>query len=127
MKRNYKIDFINLFYTIVITQYISLSLLFNFGFLGSPNSKTKNFLNDDIVTSIINSNTIYLLSVDSKIQTLLSYYLPSSKVINTFDDITMIDYIITSDAKVLNKLKRQYVFKSIKKFDNNFLLMNISN
>ena len=40
---------------------------------GNPNYKTKDFLNDEIINSIMTSNTIYLLKVESKIQTLLSF------------------------------------------------------
>ena len=121
-----RIDLTKFFYHIVIPQYISLSLLFNFGILGNPNYKTKSFLTNSVVSSIINSNTVYLINVESKIQTLLSYYLPSSKIINTFDDLDMYQYIITSDSKMLNNLNEENVFKFIHKFDNHVLLMNIS-
>ncbi len=114
-------------YSLVIPQYVALSLLFNFGILGSPNYKTKSFLGDQVVSSIIKSNTIYLINVESKTQTLLSYYLPSSKVITNFNEIVNYDYIITSDKNIIYKLKDQNFFKSIKKFDNHSLLMNISN
>ena len=91
-------NLINFFYNIIIPQYISLSLLFNFGVLGNPNHNTKLFLKDADVSSIINSNTIYLFSVDSKIQTLLSYYLPSSVIVDDFEVRSKYKYIITSNA-----------------------------
>jgi len=119
-------DLINFFYNIVIPQYISLSLLFNFGILGNPNSNIKLFLRDEVVSPIISSNTIYLFSVDSKIQTLLSYYLPSSQVVRNAEDLTKYKYLITSDINSLNTLKIKSLFKSIKKSDNQFLLVNIS-
>ncbi len=114
---------IRFFYNIFIPQYISLSLLFNFGFLGSPNYKTKLFLNDVDVSSIIKSNTIHLFNVDSKIQTLLLYYLPSSKIVKSSFDVNRNDYIITSEDIYF---KNYQVYKSIKKFDNHMLLMKIS-
>ncbi len=119
-------NLINIFYNIVIPQYITLSLLFNFGVLGNPNSKTKLFLKDEVVSSIIKSNTIYLFSVSSKTQTLLSYYLPSSKVVDNFDVITNYKYVITSNSNSLEKLDVQQLFIPVKKFDNHLLLMNIS-
>jgi len=114
------------FYSIIIPQFISLSLLFNFGVLGSPNYKIKLFLKDDSVVSIINSNTIYLFSLDSKIQTLLSYYLPSSMVLDNFDQISKYKYVITSNINYLKKLDVNQSFTSIKRFDKHFLLKNIS-
>ena len=120
------LNLINFFYSLVIPQYISISLLFNFGILGNPNYKTKLFLEDDGVSSIIKSNTIYLFSVESKIQTLLSYYLPSSKVIDRFDAINKYKYVITSDSKSIEKLDLKKLFIPVKKFDNHLLLMNIS-
>tara|TARA_B100000579_G_scaffold33640_1_gene23488 strand:- start:618 stop:1838 length:1221 start_codon:yes stop_codon:yes gene_type:complete len=121
-----RFDFINFFYNIVIPQYISLSLFFNFGVLGNPNYKTKLFLKDDSVSSIINSNTIYLFSVDSKTQTLLSYYLPSSKVVDDFELITKYKYLITSDSYSLEKLNVNQFFIPVKKFNNHLLLKNIN-
>ena len=115
----------NFFYNIIIPQYISLSLFFNFGVLGNPNYKTKLFLKDPTVSSIINSNTIYLFSVDSKIQSLLSYYLPSSRNLVVFEGISKYKYIITSDRNLLEKFDLKQVFIPVKKFDNHLLLMNI--
>ncbi len=115
------------FYYIVIPQYISLSLLFNFGILGNPNYKTKLFLKDSLVSSIINSNTISLFEVDSKIETLLSYYLPYSRTVKSFNEIIVYDYIITSNINLLNSIKGRSEFKTIKNFDNHFLLMKIGN
>ena len=118
--------FIGFFYNIIIPQYISLSLLYNFGFLGNPNYNTKSFINDASVSSIINSNTIFLYNVDSKIQTLLSYYLPSSKVIKSINYISNYNYIITSDINTLQTFKREAQFRKIKQYDNLILLINIS-
>ena len=122
----FRFNLINFFYNIVIPQFISLLLLFNFGVLGNPNYKTKIFLKDEVVLSIVNSNTIYLYSAESKIQTLLSYYLPSSKVIYDFDKIRKFKYVITSDINDFKKLDVMNLFTSVKKFDNHLLLMNIS-
>ena len=119
-------NLINFLYNIIIPQYISLLLLFNFGVLGNPNHNTKLFLKDADVSSIINSNTIYLFSVDSKIQTLLSYYLPSSRIIDDFEVIIKYKYVITSNSNLLKKLNLNQSFIPVKKFDNHLLLMNIS-
>ena len=118
-------NLINFFYNIIIPQYISLSLLFNFGVLGNPNYNTKLFLKDASVSSIVNSNTIYLFSVESKIQTLLSYYLPSSRIVDDFEVISKYKYVITSNANSLEKLNLKQIFVPVKKFDNHLLLMNI--
>ncbi len=120
-------NLINFFFNIVIPQYISLSLLFNFGVLGNPNYKIKLFLKDISVSSIANSNTIYLFSVDSKIKTLLLYYLPSSKVIDGSEGIRKYKYVITSNKNSFNKLDEQQFFIPVKKFDKHSLLMNITN
>ncbi len=119
-------NLINFFYNIILPQYISLSLLFNFGVLGNPNHNTKLFLKDADVSSIINSNTIYLFSVDSKIQTLLSYYLPSSRIVDDFEVIIKYKYVITSNSNLLKKLNLNQFFIPVKNFDNHLLLMNIS-
>ncbi|AIQ97065.1 glycosyltransferase family 39 protein [Prochlorococcus sp. MIT 0801] len=116
----------NFFYNIIIPQYISLSLLFNFGVLGNPNYNTKLFLKDTGVSEIINSNTIYLFSVDSKVQTLLSYYLPSSRIVDDYEIISKYKYVITSNANLLGKLNLNKIFVTVKKFDNHLLLMNIA-
>ncbi len=122
----FKFNILNFFYNIIIPQYIYLSLLFNFGFLGNPNYKIKLFLKDEGVSSIIKTNTIYLLNVDSKTQTLLSYYLPSSKVINNYDEVSKYRYLITSNSNYLKKLNVKQSFISVKKFDNHLLFMNVS-
>jgi len=71
-------------------------------------------LKDNTVSSIINSNTIYLFSVESKIQTLLSYYLPLSKVIDDEHEIREYNYVFTSDNETLDKLYVKQVFKLLK-------------
>ena len=124
--KSHRFNLINFFYNLVIPQYISLSLLFNFGIIGNPNYKTKTFLQDETVSSIINSNTIYLYRVDSKTLTLLSYYLPSYKVIYDVDDIANYKYVITSNINFLDKFDVKNYFASVKKFDNHLLLMNIT-
>ena len=122
---NQNTNLINFFYNIIIPQYISLSLLSNFGILGNPNHNTKIFLKDADVSSIINSNTIYLFSVDSKIETLLSYYLPSSRIVDNFEVISKYKYVITSNSNLLKKLNLNQFFIPVKKFDNHLLLVNI--
>ncbi len=66
-----------------------------------------------------------MFSFESKIQTLLSYYLPLSKVIDNENEIRDYKYVITSDNETLDKLYVKQVFKTIKKFDNHILLMNV--
>ena len=121
-----RFDLLKFFYTLVIPQYISISLLFNFGILGNPNHNIKLFLIDKNVSSIVNDNTIYLYNVDSKIQTLLSYYLPSSQVLSNIEDINIYKYIITSDINSLDNFNEIKVFKPIKTFDKQTLFMNTS-
>ena len=123
--KNQNSNLINFFYNIIIPQYISLSLLLNFGVLGNPNHNTKIFLKDADVSSIINSNTIYLFSVDSKIETLLSFYLPSSRIVDDFEVISKYKYVITSNSNLLKKLNLNKFFIPVKKFDNHLLLVNI--
>ena len=123
-KRNY--DLIKFFYNLIVPQYVSISLLYNFGIVGNPNFKLKSFLTDKEVSSIIKNNTIYLYNVDSKINTLLRYYLPSANVIKSANEIFMYNYIITSDLNSLRDYQTKSLIKSIKNFDNHFLLMNIS-
>ena len=124
--KKHRFNLINFFYNIIIPQYIYISLLFNFGVLGNPNYKTKQFITDLSISSIIKTNTIYLLRVESKIQTLLSYYLPSSKVIQDTDKISKYKYIITSETNSFDKLDLSKLFKPIKRFDNHLLLKNIT-
>ena len=118
-------NLLNFFYNIVLSQFISLSFLFNLGVLGNPNSTTKLFLKDDRISSIINSNTIYLYNLDSKTQTLLSYYLPSSRVVDDLEGISTYKYLITSNSNSFEKLDMHQLFIPVKKFDNHLLLMNI--
>ena len=119
-------NLIKLLYNLIIPQYISLSLLYNFGVIGNPNQNTKLFLNDKYISSIISNNTIYLYNVDSKIQTLLSYYLPYSKIIKSPTDIEQLNYVVTSDIGILEYYKDESIFKLIKNIDDHFLLINIS-
>ncbi len=119
-------DLLKFVYSIIISQFISVSLLYNFGIVGNPNFKLKSFLNDKRVESIAKDNTIYLHNVESKITTLLRYYLPSAKIIKSVEDIKMYDYIITSDKESLYTKFDRTKFKSINNFDNHFLLINMS-
>ena len=119
-------NLLKLLYNLIIPQYISLSLLYNFGVIGNPNQNTKLFLNDKYISSIISNNTIYLYNVDSKIQTLLSYYLPHSKIIKSPTDIEQLNYVITSDKGILEYYKDESIFKLINNIDDHFLLINIS-
>ena len=124
--RFYHLSLINFFYTIAIPQYFLISALFNLGILGSPNLNTKLFLSDESVSPIVRSNTICLFEVDSKNQTLLQYYLPSSKVVNNVTDISNCKYLITSNVNILDTQNFKSLFRSIKKVDNQILLMNMS-
>ena len=119
-------NLIKFFHNIFIYQYLSLSLFFNFGVLGNPNYNTKLFLKDELVASIINSNTIYLFCVESKAQTLLSFYLPYSKIITDHKEINKYKYIITSDNNFLQGFKNKTLFIPVNKFDNHVLFKNIS-
>ena len=123
--RFFKFNLKSLFFNIIIPQYVCISLLFNFGVLGNPNYKTKSFLKDEYVTSVVNDNTIYLYNVDSKIKTLLSFYLPSSEIVYSVNNIYSYKYVITSDSDFLNSPEGKSSFKKIKNFDNHFLLLNI--
>ena len=100
-------------------------MLYNFGVIGSPNLSVKSFLNNTLVASISNSNTIYIFNADSKIQTLLSYYLPSSKILKSSNDIFMYNYIITGDQDLVYSGEIKSSFRIINTFNNHFLLMNI--
>ena len=119
-------DLLKFFFTIISSQYLSISILYNFGVIGNPNFQIKSFLSNSLVSSISNSNTIYLFNVDSKIETLLSYYLPSSKIIKSSNNIAMYNFIITSDKEFLYSVKNQSLYKSIKTFNSHYLLMKIS-
>ena len=66
------------------------------------------------MSAIINSNTIYLFSVESKIKTLLSYYLPVSSVIEDENEISEYKYVITYDNETLDKLYVKQFFKLLK-------------
>ena len=119
-------NILRVFYNIIIYQYLSLSLFFNFGVLGNPNYKTKLFLKDDAVSIITKTNTIYLFRVQAKIQTLLSFYLPSSKVIYDPVEIKKYKYIITSKATISDDFNIKQSFIPVIKFDNHVLIMNTS-
>ena len=69
---------------------------------------------------------MYLYNVDSKIQTLLSYYLPHSEIIKSPTDIEHLNYVITSDISILKYYEDKSIFKLIDNIDNHFLLINIS-
>tara|TARA_Y100001968_G_C19197128_1_gene638080 strand:- start:38 stop:382 length:345 start_codon:yes stop_codon:yes gene_type:complete len=112
--------------SIIIPQYISLSILYNFGVLGNPNNNTKLFLNDQVVSRIINSNTIYLYKVNSKIQTLLSYYIPSSEIVESYNEINQNQYLLTSDISNLTNEINSNHFEIISYYDDQILLMRIS-
>ena len=121
-----KYNLIKFFYNLVIPQYVSISLLYNFGIIGNPNYQLKSFLNDEHVSSILQYNTIYLFNVESKMNTLLSYYLPSSVNIKSLDSLSNNKYIITSDTKYLDSITGNSLFSPIKVFDKYYLLMKSS-
>ncbi len=123
-KTNYNLT--KFFYNLVIPQYVSISLLYNFGIVGNPNYQLKSFLNDEHVSSILQYNTIYLFNVESKMNTLLSYYLPSSVNIKSLDSLSNNKYIITSDKKYLDSISGNSLFSPIKFFDKHYLLMKSS-
>ena len=125
-KRLYSNNIKVLVYFISVSQITLLSLLYNLGFIGNPNLKTKLFLSNTNVNRIVKSNTIYLINVSSKIETLLSYYLPSSTIVDFSKKSLGYSYIITSDKKVVEASVDKSIFKIIKNFDDNYLLMNIS-
>ena len=58
--------------------------------------------------------------------TLLSYYLPSSKIIRSDENINDYKYIISSDRNLLNINRGGSVFKEVQTFDDHFLLINVS-
>tara|TARA_Y100001968_G_scaffold321792_1_gene356808 strand:- start:535 stop:2184 length:1650 start_codon:yes stop_codon:yes gene_type:complete len=120
-----RFNILKFLFNIIIPQYIALSLLYNFGIIGSPNLAIKSFLTDSYVSKIVKSNIIGLYNVDSKIQTLLSYYLPSSIIIKNIDDISMYKYVITTDNFFINTFKEDSSFESIKNFDSQFYLINL--
>ena len=59
-------------------------------------------------------------------KTLLSYYLPSSSVVDNFEGISNYKYVITSNNYLIEKLDIEQFFIPVKKFDNHLLLKNIS-
>ena len=119
---NSNFNLIKFFYNIVIPQFLSISLLYNYGIIGNPNFKLKSFLKSEKSSLILNSNTIYLYNVDSKIKTLLSYYLPSSEILESSDNILTKNYIITSDINFINENLSRLNYEIIYTFDNHFLL-----
>ena len=123
---NINLNLVKFFYSVIIPQYVCISFLYNIGFIGNPNYKTKTFINDKNVSSIAKDNTIFFYNVDSKIETLLSYYLPSSKIIKSSKYINKYKYIITSDINLLYEEENINLFRIIRRFDDNFLLVNIS-
>ena len=78
------------------------------------------------IISIMNNHTVYIINVESKIQTLLSFYLPSSELLKSSDDIRKYRYLITDDKKIVESSQKQNLFKPIKKFDKTYLLMKLS-
>ncbi len=124
-KNTFHIQLSSFFNSIIIPQYISLSLLYNFGVLGNPNGNTKLFLNDPIISKIINSNKIYLYEVDSKIQTLLLYYIPLSEVVNSYQEINKNEYVLTSNISKLDSYINSNPFKIIADFEDKILLLKL--
>ena len=124
--KNNHFDLIKFFKVIIISQYISLSILYNSGIIGNPNFNTKEIFDDKTISSIVKDNTIYLYNVETKIQTLLSYYLPSSKVVKSSDEIYKLKYIIIPEENFTFDKIDKNIFRSIKNFDKHFLLVNIS-
>ena len=55
-------------------------------------------------------------------ETLLSYYLPSSQIIESSDNILIENYIITSDRNFMNDNVSSLNYEIIYNFDNHFLL-----
>ena len=119
-------NLIKLLFNLIIPQYISISLLYNFGIIGNPNSIIKSFISDKDMSPILKANTIYLYNVDTKIQTLLSFYLPSSKVLKSYEYVNSNDYIITSVEQSLLTFNDRSTFRPIRKIDKHVLLLKTS-
>ena len=74
----------------------------------------------------LDCRAVFLYKLETKIQTLLSYYLPSSKVVKSSDDLSLYKYIITSDSDFISYNEQVSKFKLINVFENNYLLVNNS-
>ncbi len=122
--RSFNNNLIRLLLLIIIPQYIGVSLLYNLGIVGNPNRMLKNFITDKSFIEISNKNQIYLLSMNSKTKTLLSYYLPSSEIIGSLKSLPIDSYFITSDNLLSKKLENSTDFELIQSFGNNYLFSN---
>ncbi len=113
-----------LFLLFTIPQLLGISLLYNLGVIGNPNSSLKKFISDKTLIEVSNTNKIYLLNLNSKTNTLLSYYLPSSKTIDSLILLPKNSYFITSDSNLSLELRSSKYYNLIKRSGNNYLFLN---
>ena len=119
--RSFQDNLFKLILLISLPQILSLNLLYNSGIVGNPNKTIKNFLTDKSFMEISTNNKLYLLSLNSKTNTLLSYYLPSSKKIHSIESLPNNSYLITSNPNLSSDLKITNAYKLIRTFGSNYL------
>ncbi len=109
---------------ITLPQLLGISLLYNLGIMGNPNTNLKNFVSNDSFIKISNTNKIYLFRLNSKTKTLLSFYLPSSQSIDSIKLLPEYSYFITSDSNLPSEQINIKNYKLISSFGNNYLFLN---
>ncbi len=114
-------NLISLLLLITVPQFIGINLLYNLGIMGNPNIAIKKFISDKSFVDIYNKNQIYLLKLNSKTKTLLSYYLPTTKTVTSLESIPKYSYLITSDPLISVQLNNSNSFKLISRFGYNYL------
>ncbi len=122
--RSYKDKLIKLLLLITVPQIVSINILYNLGIMGNPNTGLKNFVFEKSFMDISSRNDIYLLKLNTKTNTLLSYYLPSSKKIDSLKLLPNNSYFMTSDSFLVSELKISREFKLLSSLENNYLFTN---
>ncbi len=114
-------NLIKLLMIITLPQFFGVSLLYNFGIVGNPNTTLKKFISSKSFKEISNKNKIYLIDLNSKTKTLLSYYLPSSESIDSLKSLPDYSFLITSNFNISSELIKSNNYKLINSFGNNYL------
>ncbi len=108
---------------IMLPNYICINLLYNNGMMGNPNKDLKRFISNQAIRSFLISEDIGLYKISSKSETLLNYYLPNVKRVNSIEELNLKNYFITTNITFAESfLEANPKFYLIYKYKNNYFI-----
>ena len=95
-------QFIYSFCFVILLQTIIFTNLYSLGLMGNPNPNIKSFIQKNLVSSIINTEKIYLFDIEGKAKTLLQCYIPQYRHYNkSLDELSSSKYFIIETSRLI--------------------------